>query len=109
MRFSRAPLAAGVVVGLGFLAACSSEGDPTGLGTPEETPQPTTRTASPATMSPKGVERPRLVRTVATGLEVPWGVTFLPDGTALVGERDSTRVVAVEGRQVREVGRIDLA
>jgi glucose/arabinose dehydrogenase len=47
-----------------------------------------------------------VVGTVATGLKAPWGVTFLPGGTALVGERDTTRVVAVKDGSVRTVGRV---
>ena len=37
-------------------------------------------------MSPKGVDRPRLVRTVATGLEVPWvRLTSVSEATSAAG------------------------
>ncbi len=94
-------------------AACSSTGGtPQGLGSTVPSPQPSTRTGRPAgtaptpslTASPSGA--PHVVGTVAAGLQTPWGVTFLPDGTALVGERDTTRVVAVAGGRVRTVGHV---
>ncbi len=106
------------------LVACGGTeepaGEPNALGTPSESPQPSTRTARPTpddtdadgrspSEDPADLE-PRVVRTVAEGLEAPWGVAFLPDGSALVSERDTTRVVAVSpSGQVRPVGTVDEA
>lgn len=103
------------VLALALGACAESEPEPGDLGaTP--TDQPSTVTAGPdrtepqQSMSADRSTRPRVVRTVAAGLEVPWGVGFLPDGTALVSERDSTRILSVTPRgRVREVGRIDEA
>jgi glucose/arabinose dehydrogenase len=44
--------------------------------------------------------------TVATGIEVPWGLAFLPDRTALVAERDSADIKRIAGSQVTDVGTV---
>ena len=92
-----------------LLAGCSSdrEGDPAGLGSTSPAAQPSTQTGEPGATNGGG---PRVLRTIASGLTAPWGVTFLPDGSALVSERDTTRVLSITAAgAVREVGRISAA
>lgn len=112
------PLLAALVLLLPLAACTETAGDPDGLGSEPPGAQPSTRTGEPSSgepttsISPRpGELRPRVVGTVARDLAAPWGVTFLPDGTALVGERDTTRVLAVPagGGRVREVGRVTIA
>jgi glucose/arabinose dehydrogenase len=96
-------LLAGVVGGCG--GSDSTTGQP---DTTTASPQPSS--AAPSAESPSSTDSsgpPRVIATVARGLEVPWGIGFLPDGSALVTERDSGRVLQVTGSQVTEVGRID--
>lgn len=96
------------------LVACGEE-ETGSLGPVPSEPQPTTIVGSLEPSSTISADesqqpsRPRVVRTIASDLEVPWGITFLPDGSALVGERDSTRVLAIEDGRAREVGRLSLA
>lgn len=47
-------------------------------------------------------------RTIATGLQVPWGIAFLPGGDALVAERTTGRIKRVprDGGRARTVMRV---
>ena len=87
-----------------LIAGCASS---TGAGTTasqsspaQSIPAPTTRTA-PATSSSTAVpdlDAPVKVastKDLATGLDVPWGLARLPDGSHLVSLRDQARVVHV--------------
>lgn len=64
-------------------AACSS--------TPPANPPSVTATPTPV---PAGTGQ-REVRTVADRLWVPWAIAFLPDGSALVTERDTRRLLKI--------------
>jgi glucose/arabinose dehydrogenase len=79
-------LALGVVV-----AGCSSN-----AAEPAATaPTTTAPTTEPPTTAPS-VPKVTVKNTLATGLQVPWGVAFLADGSALVAERPTGQVVRVE-------------
>ena len=70
-----------------------------------ESPENTAPGDAPTSGSGEGSPSTRVgVSTLATGLRVPWSFTFLPDGDALVTERDSGRILRVgpEG-ELREV------
>lgn len=83
------------------LGACSG-GDPDGTGTVSapvvSTSSTSTATGSTTNTSPSPTTSPTTsaaTATIAKDLDVPWGLAFLPDGSALVTLRDKGQLVQV--------------
>jgi glucose/arabinose dehydrogenase len=88
--------------------ACSfGPPDPDQAGEPPNLPAPSV-SAGPDS----GDDQQVAVTVLAKDLEVPWGMAFLPDGSALVTERDTARILKVgpdtdaDGLKVTEVQRL---
>ncbi|MEV4494064.1 PQQ-dependent sugar dehydrogenase [Micromonospora coxensis] len=86
----RAALAASCAALLMAVTGCSfGPPEPDPAGEPPNLPTPST------TASPGGAGQQVVATVLAKGLRVPWGIAFLPDGGALVTERDSGRILKV--------------
>lgn len=104
------PTAVALGAVLALTGACSfGPPDPDQQGAPPNLPPPSAPAS--ADSEPEG-DAEVAVTVLAKALEVPWGMTFLPDGAALVTERDTARILQVgpksdaNGLVVTEVQRL---
>ncbi|SBT52952.1 PQQ-dependent sugar dehydrogenase [Micromonospora auratinigra] len=74
---------------LGTTGCAFGEPDPDPAGEPPNLPTPS------ASASAGGPGQQVVATVLAKGLTVPWAIAFLPDGGALVTERDSGRILQV--------------
>jgi glucose/arabinose dehydrogenase len=93
VRFRRSrALAASSTALLALTAGCSfGPPGPDQAGSPPNLPRPS---AAP-TAGGDDTSREVAITVLAKNLEVPWGIAFLPDGGAVVTERDTARILKI--------------
>lgn len=81
-------------LGAAALVGCSNDDpkpEPSATPSSSAPEPPATTTATP----PAAAKAPKIESTIASGLNVPWGIAFLANGDALVSQRDDGTIVRI--------------
>jgi glucose/arabinose dehydrogenase len=108
---SARPAASSLVLAALVLSACGS-GEESGEPEVPSFTQPTETTTQPTPSKSTGGDSsgPPRATPLVENLAVPWGVDFLPDGDAIVTERDSRRLLRITADgEVTELGTVQAA
>src|SRR5918999_1744151 len=81
-----------------LLAACGDDDEPS----QGAQPQPAERKPKPEREGPVRNDGGPKLETVATGLEAPWEIGFLPDGSALITERPGRVRLLTKGMKLKD-------
>ena len=89
-------LLSGCTPGNGGSSAVTATAPPAGGGTgsPGQTVSPGQEGSAAAGNRP-GVDQPTVAEKIDAELQLPWSTVFLPDGTAVISERDSARLRSI--------------
>ncbi|MFE5837364.1 PQQ-dependent sugar dehydrogenase [Arthrobacter sp. NPDC056493] len=98
------------------LSGCTGDGGPPPAGSTGPTASGATATSAPGTgtqgtgtpgtgAAPTSARAPE-VRSRIEGLQIPWSTVFLPDGTAVISERDSALLKSVTDGKVGTIGAV---
>lgn len=97
-----------VTIALLFAASACTDDEPEATPTVPPTESASDDTTTSTAPAPTADPRPDLdPKVVVEGLEVPWGIAFLPDGSALIAERDTATVQHLTDKEVTAVGTVD--
>lgn len=86
-----------------LLSACTGTGD--GVGPPSGSSTNAASHSTSATGGSRAAQEPEVLRKI-DGLQLPWSTVFLPDGTAIISERDSTQLKSVKDGTVTTLGKV---
>jgi glucose/arabinose dehydrogenase len=101
--------ASALAVALVALNGCTGGGTPPVAGQPADGPATaapgTSTTGTPGPSTPGTAGEPAVAGRI-DGLQLPWSTVYLPDGTAVISERDSAQLRTIKAGQLGTLGKV---
>jgi glucose/arabinose dehydrogenase len=89
-----------------FLSACTGSGNDAPTGSITETGAAPTGAGSGTGSAAAPAAVPKILKRLDLQLNIPWAAVFLPNGTAIISERESALLKAVKDGRATTMGRV---